>query len=223
MRIIASVAISIDGCLDDSSPKRLILSSPEDLEEVRKIRSECDAILVGAETIRKDNPSLVTSDRKFIERRKKEGRCADPIKVTITKSGHLPLDSNFFKKGKCPKIVYCSNSIPREKEKKLQEVATVVKLKNKIIASRQIVADLKRRGVRSLLIEGGNEILTMFFADNLVNEFRLAIAPFLVGEKNAPRLLHSGIFPFNRNRQMKLESVKRLGDTAVMRYTLFKR
>ena len=59
MKVTVSTAVSADGYLDDRSPDRLILSTPEDWAEVHRLRAACDAILVGAETIRRDNPSLL--------------------------------------------------------------------------------------------------------------------------------------------------------------------
>src|ERR1700722_15396463 len=59
---IMSCAVSPDGCLDDPSPEPLILSGPEDLDEVDELRSAADAILVGAGTIRADNPRLLVRD-----------------------------------------------------------------------------------------------------------------------------------------------------------------
>lgn len=63
MKVIVSTAVSSDGYLDDRSPDRLILSTPEDWAEVHRLRAACDAILVGAETIRRDNPSLLVGRR----------------------------------------------------------------------------------------------------------------------------------------------------------------
>lgn len=220
MKVIVSAAISVDGYLNDISPERLVLSSPEDWEEVRKIRSECDAILVGAETIRKDNPSLVTHSEKFIKQRKKRGKCTYPIKVTITTSGNISPESNFFTKGNCEKIVYCTNSIDKQKYEELKKVSIVKKFENGKITAQQIINDLESRGVKSLLVEGGSSILTMFFTENVVDEFRLAVAPFFVGEENAPRLVHPEIFPFNKDKRMTLEKTKVLGDVAVLYFKL---
>ena len=62
MIVQASVAVSVDGYIDDLSDRRLVLSHAADWEEVRSLRAESDAILVGAETIRRDNPALVIRD-----------------------------------------------------------------------------------------------------------------------------------------------------------------
>ena len=66
MIVWASAAVSLDGYIDDTTSRRLVLSGTKDWEQVRALRAECDAVLVGAETIRKDNPALVTRSEKLI-------------------------------------------------------------------------------------------------------------------------------------------------------------
>lgn len=83
MEIILSAAVSTDGYLDDATAERLRLSSEEDWAAVRQLRAECDAILVGAETVRKDNPSL------------KEA----PLRVVVSRSGNVPVGARIFGSG----------------------------------------------------------------------------------------------------------------------------
>lgn len=64
MRITLSAAVTADGFLDDNSPRRLIISTPEDWAEVYRLRAAHDAILVGAETLRRDDPSLLVRDEE---------------------------------------------------------------------------------------------------------------------------------------------------------------
>src|SRR5215469_7114129 len=86
---VLSCAISVDGCLDDASGSRLILSGPEDLDEVDELRACADAILVGAGTIRADNPRLLVRSAGRVARREAAGRPPHPLRVTITASGSL--------------------------------------------------------------------------------------------------------------------------------------
>ena len=74
MKVTVSTAVSADGYLDDRSPDRLILSTPEDWAEVHRLRAACDAILVGAETIRRDNPSLLVGDEVLRRERTRSGQ-----------------------------------------------------------------------------------------------------------------------------------------------------
>ncbi len=220
MRVYVIAAITIDGFIGHTLTERLKLSSDEDLADVRKLRAECDAILVGAGTIRKDDSTLITGEEELIRQRQQQGKCKDPIKVTLTKTGNISLQSRFVRIGECEKIVYTTNSIDKQKEIELSNVVTVKKFETETLTARQIIDDLQERGVKKLIVEGGTEILTMFFKENLVDELRLSVVPFFVGDETAPRFIHSGKFLFDKDNRMKLDKVQQLGDTAVIRYTL---
>ena len=112
MKVTVSTAVSADGYLDDRSPDRLILSTPEDWAEVHRLRAACDAILVGAETIRRDNPSLLVGDEVLRRERIDRGLSPDPVKVTLTASCRLSPEANFFTRGDQEKIVFTSCSDP---------------------------------------------------------------------------------------------------------------
>ncbi|MGH3213717.1 MAG: RibD family protein, partial [Trebonia sp.] len=86
---LLSCAVSVDGCLDDASAERLVLSGPEDLDEVDKLRAAADAILVGAGTIRADNPRLLVRDPARVVRRVAAGLPPHPLPVTVTATGDL--------------------------------------------------------------------------------------------------------------------------------------
>ncbi|MDE5729983.1 MAG: dihydrofolate reductase family protein, partial [Alistipes sp.] len=187
MRVIVSVALSADGCLDDCTSRRLILSTPEDWTEVHRLRAGCDAVLVGAETVRRDNPSLLTSDEALRRLRLGQGLGANPLKVTLSRSCRLPADSRFFG-GDAEKIVFTQG----EASEALRSVATVIRSDEEISAA-LIVTELEKRGVKRLLVEGGVQVLRMFFAENMVDEFRLAVNPAVrVDDPRAPRLSVGG-------------------------------
>jgi riboflavin biosynthesis pyrimidine reductase len=59
--VLLSVATSIDGHLDDTSPQRLLLSNAVDFDRVDEVRAGVDAILIGATTLRRDNPRLLVN------------------------------------------------------------------------------------------------------------------------------------------------------------------
>ena len=99
MRITLSFATTADGYLDDATDRRLMISTPEDWAAVLELRTRCDAILVGAETLRRDNPSLLLRDTQARERRRREGLRPDLTKVTLTRSGRLDPSLKFFTEG----------------------------------------------------------------------------------------------------------------------------
>ncbi|HVV08751.1 dihydrofolate reductase family protein [Amycolatopsis sp.] len=196
--VLASAAMSLDGYLDDTSEDRLLLSSPEDFARVDEVRGRVDAILVGANTIRADNPRL----------RSRSG--PDPVKVTITASGKLDAEANFFTTGDVEKIVYAPSSVAHD----LELPATVVDAGEPLDLHR-VLADLSERGIERLMVEGGSAIHTMFFTEQVVDELQLVVAPFFVGEAGAPRFVGPGRFPQER---MLLAETRQLGDVVLLRY-----
>jgi 5-amino-6-(5-phosphoribosylamino)uracil reductase len=94
--VVLSCAMSLDGCLDGTGEDRLVLSGAADLDRVDAERAAADAILVGARTIRRDDPRLlVRSPRRQAERRA-GGRPLQPAGVTVTVSGDLDPAARFF-------------------------------------------------------------------------------------------------------------------------------
>ncbi|HEX6527472.1 MAG TPA: dihydrofolate reductase family protein [Streptosporangiaceae bacterium] len=156
--VVLSCATSADGYLDDATPDRLILSGPEDLDQVDELRASCDAILVGASTVRRDRPRLMIRDPRRRAARQARGLPEHPLRVTLTASGDLPLDR--------PYLVYEGAGL----------------------SLAEILQDLNERSVARLLVEGGASVLGQFLAQDLANELRLAVAPFFVGDPRAPRL-----------------------------------
>ena len=210
MKVILSAAISLDGYLDDLSPERLKLSSDEDWAEVKKLRARCDAILVGAETVRKDNPSLVIRDARLRDERISQGMKPDITKITITRKGNLSPASKFFTEGAGSKIIFtCQPTDPA-----LERAAEIITMPR--ITAKEICTELESRGYRTLMVEGGSMILSMFLSEGIVDEFRLAIAPFFVGEEGAPRLVQPGHFIWNAQNRLKPSGIELLGDTTVI-------
>lgn len=185
MKIHLSAAVTADGALDDCSTGRLHISNEKDWAAVQRLRARCDAILVGAETIRRDDPRLVLTDEKLRNKRTEEGRSADLVKVTATCTGRLDPSARFFTCGTGRKLVFSQIALPH-----LSGVAETV-VATRITAAR-IVTELEKRGIRSLLVEGGAGILRMFLCEGMADTLRIAINPALhVREASAPR------FPFD--------------------------
>src|SRR5258706_7103170 len=160
--ILMNCAVSLDGYLDDASNQRLVLSGPEDLERVDSVRAKCDAILVGANTIRKDNPSLILRSEALRKERIRRGQSADPLKVTVTRSGKLEPDCRFFKDGHDKKLVYCVDEAAKSVEEHLASVAEVRSCGAGSVDLLRMLADLHERGVQTLLVEGGSDIISQF-------------------------------------------------------------
>ena len=219
---VLSCAMSLDGYLDDCSGNRLVLSSDADLDRVDAVRADCDAILVGAATVRTDNPRLAVRAEERRAQRIAAGRPASPVKVTVTRTCTLDPGAAFFAAGDADKIVYCASAAAAETRRVLGEVATVVDA-GAAPSMAWISADLADRGVRRLLVEGGQSVHTQFLTAGLADELHVVVAPFFVGDSRAPRVVGDGVFPWNRDRRAALVQVSRLGDVVLLRYALSER
>lgn len=173
MRVTLSFATTSDGFLDDTSTQRLVISTPEDWAAVGRLRARCDAIFVGAETLRRDNPALIPHDESVRARRTTNGLRPDWTKVTLTASGRLDPSLRFFTEGDAERYVFSPEDIPA-----LLNVATVISADGPLTA-RFIVTELEKRGVGHLLVEGGAHVLRMFLDERMADEVRMAVNPAL--------------------------------------------
>lgn len=173
MHVTLSAAVTADGFLDDNNPARLIVSTPEDWAAVLRLRAEHDAILVGAETLRRDNPALLLRDEAARHRRLSAGLRPDIAKVTLTASGRLAPSLRFFTEGDADRYVFSSNEISE-----LKSFAEVISTDAPVTAA-AIVTQLEKRGIERLLVEGGAGVLRMFLNSGMADTLRLAVNPTL--------------------------------------------
>lgn len=214
---ILSCGVSIDGYLDAATPERLVLSNDDDLRRVDSVRAEVDAILVGAATVRHDNPRLLVRDRQLRECRRARGLGEHPMKVTVTRGGRLDPAACFFTTGDCEKVVYCDGGAAADTRARLGGLATVVDAGDPV-DMRCVAEDLWRRGVRRLMVEGGGQIHTQFLTAGLADELHLVVAPFFVGDPRAHRFVGAGAFPWHPGHRARLAETRQMGDVVLLRY-----
>ncbi|RZQ59384.1 RibD family protein [Amycolatopsis suaedae] len=214
--VLLSAAMSLDGHLDTAEGPRLVLSSDEDWDRVDEVRAGCDAILVGAATIRSDNPRLRVRSAARRRERTERGLPPDPVKVTLTATGDLDPAGQFFTAGDAQRLVYAPASAVDRARDRLGEVATVVEGEDLT----GVLADLAARGVRRLMVEGGGTVHTQFLAADLADELHLVVAPFLLGSAGGARFTGPAEFPQSPRRPMRLAGVEPIGDLVLMRYTV---
>ena len=258
--VVLSCAMSLDGCLDGTGEDRLVLSGPADLDRVDAERAAADAILVGAGTIRRDDPRLLVRSARRQAGRAAGGRPPQPAGVTITASGDLDPAARFFRGGgqgaagydgagegapgegapgedgagagrvadlgagadpgaavAPQRIVYAASPALRKLQDQIGGLAEVVDAGHPPRLP-QILADLGRRGVRRLMVEGGARLGTELLAGGMVDELQLAIAPFFVGDAAAPRFAGPGEYPAGPARPLHLAEARPVGEMVLLRY-----
>ncbi len=193
-------ASSLDGCIDDTSPERRVFSSPEDRAAVYALRAEFDAILIGAETLRRDKPKLMLENA--------EGK--QPTRIIVTNSGDIPADVPLFKEGSGERIIYTTKSA-EPKVKKLGLPAKLRAIGNEAVDLPALLEDLSKLGVKRLLVEGGAKVLGEFLELGLFDRLRMAIAPEVMADGKAPK-----VAPPKTGAELILKSSKALGGMVIL-------
>jgi riboflavin-specific deaminase-like protein len=218
---VLSCSMSIDGYIANAA-SRLLLSNDADFERVDAVRASCDAILVGAATVRIDNPRLLVRAQSRRDERAARGTATSPIKVTVTRRAELDPRADFFTVGDAERLVYCESARVADARTRLGSLATVVD-GGEPVEMRTLSTDLASRGVERLLVEGGGTVHTQFLTEDLVDELQLVVAPVFVGDSEAPRFVRDGSFPWNPARRATLVDVEKIGDVVLLRYALSSR
>ncbi|MFE1264525.1 dihydrofolate reductase family protein [Streptomyces albogriseolus] len=211
--VLLSAAVSLDGYLDDTGPERLLLSSPADFDRVDEVRASVDAILVGAGTIRADNPRLLVNSPERRSARVADGRPEYPLKVTVSGSGDLDPTARFWHTGG-EKVLYTTGK-GAERARALGIAADVVPLGDALDWRRLLEHLHDVRGVRRLMVEGGGRIHTQLMTQGLADELQLVLAPLFVGDPDAPRLFGPGSYQGGR---LRLVETRPVGDVVLTRY-----
>lgn len=193
-RVIISVATTADGYMDDTFPERLVLSNEADWCTVYGLRASCDAIIVGANTIRRDNPSLTIKSPQARALRLARGQKENIARVVLSCSCNIPSDAKIFS-SEGERIIFCPEDINLD--------ATIVKMP--VINAKTVVKWLFEHGYRRILVEGGGEMLKMFIEQRAVDYIRHAISPLVAGGK--------GYSHFALNR--KADYIEMLGEMQI--------
>jgi 5-amino-6-(5-phosphoribosylamino)uracil reductase len=212
--VLLSAAMSADGYIDDAAGAGLSLSDAADWDRVDELRAAADAIMAGAQTIRANNPRLRVKDATRQQQRIADGGPPHPRRVTLTSSGNISATAEFFAAADELPLVYAGAAAAGPLAAALAGRAEVVAAPGPRVGLDWLLADLAGRGIGRLMVEGGSAVLGQFLAAGLADELQLAVAPVLIADPAAPRLL-AGPPPAGR---MALAGVSQAGDMAVLRY-----
>jgi 5-amino-6-(5-phosphoribosylamino)uracil reductase len=166
--------------------------------------------------VRADDPRLEVRSAERRAQRVAEGRAPTPRKVTLTRHPGMDPAARLFGAGNV--LVYCASAACIDTRARLRDAATVVDAGADPEVG-LVAEDLAARGVRRLMVEGGQQVLGQFLEAGLADELQLVVAPVLVGDPGAPRLAADGWMPGGR-ALADLAEVRRIEDVVLLRYAL---
>lgn len=217
--VLLSAAVSINGHLDTRPGEdRLLLSNKEDFERVDSVRASVDAILVGAGTLRADNPRLLVNSAERRASRAAAGEPEYPLKVTITGTGNLDPRWKFWHHGGDKLVLAVGHEATAKARANLGDLATVQSVPAEAVwsAALDILGD--EYAVKRLMVEGGGTVHTQVLEAALADELQLVIAPLLVGQFDAVRMLGPASYPGGPAARLRLLEARQIGDVVLLRY-----
>lgn len=223
-RVLINFASSLDGKINPAPGKRqglfMMSRDREDFHRMLVLRAQADAVLIGASNLRADNPDLAIPPDERAARR--AGRAAEPLRIVVTTAGvGLAPEMRMFDPARGgPAIVAHSSRMPEDVRARLAPVAELVELGGAAVAITELLAWLARRGVRTLLCEGGGDIAAQLFAARAVDEIYLTLVPRILGGAHAPTLAGGTGFGPDEIPDARLTSLERRGDELFLRYEI---
>jgi 5-amino-6-(5-phosphoribosylamino)uracil reductase len=215
--VIVNMAVSVDGRINSRTRERFALGSEHDRRLMDVLRERADAVIIGAGTVRHDGHPMLLRYPDLVAKREKRGAAAHPVNVVLSGDLDLPL-RRFFAGDATQRIIFTTHRASAARIRKFQRVAEVVVLPGKNPAAAKVVEELRKRGLRKLILEGGGEVHFPFAKAGLVNEWYITITPRLIGGKNAPSFLDGEGFLKKDHIQLRLVSLRRVKDELFLRY-----
>lgn len=205
MRVYATM--SIDGKIASKTGDSR-LSCPYDKLRLHSMRSIVDGVMVGANTIIRDDPQLTV--------RLVEGR--NPVRIVVDGSLKIPLNARVLDVSAAPTIVITSSvaeSWKVEQLKRLGVDVVIVESESTQVDMSKALEILHEKNLKDLLVEGGGTLLWSLVSQKLINEFRITISPYVIGGKDSVSLVEGeGFGSMSEWLKLKLISHKicRCGD-----------
>lgn len=217
--VLLKMAMSADGKIATVSGDSKWISGEESLELAHELRNRFMAVLVGINTVLKDDPHLNT-------RLNKEAR--DPIRIILDSKGRIPLDARVLHtKSPAKTVIATTGAISKEKWAQLRQLgAEIWKLpaKEHKVDLRALIAKLASEKIDSLLIEGGPIVAASFLKEGLIDKVLFVIAPKILGGKEAPSPIGgTGFRTIRQAIQLRDVSVRMLGKDVIYEGYLKKR
>lgn len=210
-RVILSAAISIDGKiatrLGDSK-----LSSKKDRIRLHRLRSKVDAILVGKNTIHRDDPLLTVRYAK--------GK--NPTRIILDSQGTISVNSKILQTcNEVPTIIVVSKKISKLNLQKLKKFPVEIIMSGKnSVNIKSLMNSLSKRKINTLLVEGGGTVNWQFIQNNLFDEILITITPFIIGGTDAITFVQGrGFDKIIKSPKLRLNTIKRLENYLVLHYT----
>ena len=209
-KIVINCAMSVDGKIALPDRSQIRLSNGEDMSRVNDLRKKSDAILVGIGTVIEDNPRLTIKNNKDLS--------TNPVRVVLDTNGRTPLNSNILD-DQSKTIIAVGNHFAG----KIPGNSEIIKCGDEQIDIELLMEKLHERGIKNILVEGGENVLWSFLNQNLFDEINIFVASLIVGGAKTPTVAGGTGFTNKIDTlQLNLKKVEVLGNGVLLKYCKYK-
>jgi riboflavin-specific deaminase-like protein len=170
-RVIGRLAQTLDGRIATASGSSQWIGGPGDLLHTHRLRALCDAVLIGAGTVRHDDPRLTT--------RLVPG--PSPVRVVMDTDRRLPTTFSVFRDGGPPTLLACAADAPGGEAHGQAEVLRLPRRAGTGLCLPTLLRALAARGLSRIFVEGGGQTVSRFLAAGCLDRLHLTVAPVLLG------------------------------------------
>jgi len=214
MPLRVNMATSLDGRIAPASREKVRLGTKEDIRRMDELRAWADAVVVGAGTLRAEDPPMGLRDEELLEQRRSQGRPEQPALVVLTRSMDIPADRAFRTGGR---VIVAVPESATETPEAIASGAEVWRIGEETVDPRDLLGRLAEEGLERVLLEGGGRLAAHFFLADVVDEVRLTLTPWLIGGEDAPTMADLGR-PMEPPRRFELVCLERAEDEVFLTY-----
>jgi len=212
--VIVKLAASLDGRIAVASGQSRWITGEAARGYVHRLRALSDAVLTGGATVAKDDPAFTV----------RNARGANPLRVLLDTAFKTPLGAAIFKRSpkdrfSYPAMVFTTLAASRVKIRRAAALGIEVVVVRKAASGvdvKAVMAELGRRGVTSVLVEGGGNIAASLFKAGAVDRVSFHIAPMLIGSDGVAAVGELGLKAVSGAPRLKRVSVKRFGEDTII-------
>ena len=198
--------MSADGKIALPNRKQIRLSNEEDMDRVNQLRRKSDAILVGIGTVLEDNPNLTIKNNDDMNN--------NPVRVVLDTNGRTPLDYNVLN-DHAKTIIAVGNDFNGESIGNSE----IIKCGDEEINLKLLIEKLFDKGIKKILVEGGETVLWSFINENLFDEINIFVASLIVGGEKTPTAVGGeGFTTKMETLKLSLEDAEKLGNGILLKY-----
>ena len=203
--VVLKTAMTLDGKIATESGESKWITSDKSRQEVHKLRNKLSAIMVGVNTVIKDNPELTC--------RLEGGK--NPVRIIVDSKLRIPLGSNVVVDNLAQTIVATTEVADKDKILVLEKLGVkvlIINSKNERVDLKSLMIELGKRDIDGILLEGGATLSFSALEENIVDKIQVYIAPKIIGgEKSKTTIGGKGIEKLSDAIMLNNMTVKSVG------------